>query len=72
VGVAPGQWTGGPVDVQRRLLASGRPLAAGQYTFTLHWALPAGTRSGEGDLLVLGAGHPGAAQAAPVAELAAS
>jgi hypothetical protein len=70
-GVAPGQWAGGPAGVQRRLLASGRPLGPGQYSFTLHWALPAGPRGGDGDLLVLGVARPGPAQAAPVAEFAA-
>lgn len=72
MGVAPAQWTGGPVHLQRRLLSSGRPLGPGQYSFTLHWALPAGTRAGEGNLLVLGIARPGTAQVAPVAELAAS
>ena len=71
MGVAPGQWTGGPVRLQRRLLTSGRPLGPGQYSFTLHWALPAGTRAGDGNLLVLGVARPAAAQVAPVAELAA-
>jgi hypothetical protein len=71
-GMAPGQWTGGPVRLQRRLLTFARPLGPGQYSFTLHWSLPAGTRAGDGNLLVLGVARSGATQVAPVAELAAS
>jgi hypothetical protein len=71
LGIAADQWTGA-LDVQRVLLTSmDTPLGPGRYTYVLHWAMPAGTPAGRGNLLVLDVQHAKGADQAPIAELVA-
>lgn len=70
LGIAADQWAGA-LNVRRVLLSSNTPLGPGQYTYVLHWAMPAGTPPGRGNLLVLDVQHPDGADEAPIAELVA-
>jgi hypothetical protein len=67
LGIAADQWTG----ALRVLLSMNTSLGPGQHTYVLHWAMPAGTPAGRGNLLVLDVQHPDGADEAPIAELVA-
>jgi hypothetical protein len=70
LGIAADQWAG-PLNVRRVLARTGTPLAPGLHTYVLHWAVPAGTPAGRGNLLVLDVQRAEGADQAPVAELVA-